>query len=370
VAHHPVPDHAPHVGTHGNPDGFLTLADALERSCNVYFETLGHKLGTQGLSYWSRHWGLGRETGLGIPEARGHLPDQIRSHNPSDAWFSAIGQGGVLATPVQMANVAATLARDGVWVRPRLIEGENIDLSPVKPRDKERIPDTVVLPLSKEALAAAREGMTRVVNGRAGTGGAARMTEFIVAGKTGTAQASKIFDPKRDDEGRIIYLNANDKRVDVDGTGYIVARDHSGKFHRVDAQGNLLVLNEEKQYQRLDDLGRIVPLVEVEEMVHEGGKMVPRKKREVIRPVKGRTIPIERPLATADVETPWPWYRGWGEKGNEVNHGWFIGFAPADDPQVAFAVMIEYANSGGLAAEAAHKVLQKCIERGYIKPGP
>src|SRR5699024_785088 len=129
----------------------------------------------------------------------------------------------------------------------------------------------------------------------------------------------------------------------------------SGKLRRVDSQGNVLVLNQQGQYQRLDDLGRIVPLGEVEEMVLEGGKRVPRKKLEVITPVRGKMKREARPLATADVETPWPWYRGWGNKGDEVNHGWFIGFAPADDPQVAFAVMIEYANSGGLAAEAAHK---------------
>src|SRR6185369_7171500 len=44
VAHHPIPSDAPHRGRYGNPDGSLCYADALERSCNVYFETLADAL--------------------------------------------------------------------------------------------------------------------------------------------------------------------------------------------------------------------------------------------------------------------------------------------------------------------------------------
>ena len=65
-AHHPVP--IPH------PTGFLNFADALERSCNVYFETMANRMGIDLLSVWYDRWGLGRRTGLGIPEAVGRLP--------------------------------------------------------------------------------------------------------------------------------------------------------------------------------------------------------------------------------------------------------------------------------------------------------
>ena len=64
-----------------------------------------------------------------------------------------------------------------------------------------------------------------------------------------------------------------------------------------------------------------------------------------------------------------PWYRGNGTDGRELGHGWYIGFAPADNPQVAFAVMIEYGGSGGYSAGAvARKALEACVDQGYLTP--
>ena len=287
VTHHPMP--FAHKGSFGNPDGFLVFADALERSCNVYFETCADSLGVMGLSKWFDRFGLGRETGIGIAEARGYLPNRISSPLPSHAWFSGIGQTGVLATPVQMANAAATIARDGVWMRPRLIENDNdLHLPPVRDRAGKVIPDQVDLGLERDALAACREGMIRVVNSPAGTGDKARMKGILVAGKTGTAEAKGKFD------------------LVVDEYGAPVLKDGEKEF---------------------------APW--------------PRSF--------GRTV------------GKYPWYRGAGEDGGQLNHAWFIGFAPANDPQVAFAIMIEYGGSGNFAAKHAPKVVEKCLEHGYIK---
>ncbi len=287
VTHHPVP--IPHKGSNGNPDGFLCFTEALERSCNVYFETCADKLGLEGLSSALEHMGLGHETGLGISEACGRLPRDLMSKGGaaylprSVVWFSGIGQAGVVATPIQMANVAATIARDGVWMRPRLIESDGVTLAPSPLRDGRVLPDSTDLGLNKEALKAAREGMLRVVNSKAGTGSAAQMPNLLVAGKTGTAQAA----PPAPRPG----LDASGKRIKV-------------------------------------------PLVP----------------------------------ATADNATNTPWFRGWGPDGTQLNHAWFIGFAPANDPQVAVAVMVQYGGSGGgLAAKTATAVLDRCIEHGYVK---
>ncbi len=197
---HRIPFESPHRGVYGNPDGYLCFADALERSCNVYFETVADAFDIDGLSYWYDRFGLGRETGVGISEACGFLPSEIKVQQKSVAWFSGIGQVGVRATPIQMANVAATIARDGIWMRPRLVDG-SYALNPVKPRGGETIPDRVDLQLNKEALAAARDGMVRVVNSEAGTGKPAHMNNLLVAGKTGTAQAAEIRDPELDGDG-------------------------------------------------------------------------------------------------------------------------------------------------------------------------
>src|SRR5208282_6562453 len=78
-------------------------------------------------------------------------------------WFAGIGQGYVHATPLQMANVAATIARNGIWMRPRLASDEDVAAATTRP-------DVVDLHLAPEAVAAVREGMRRVVNGEAGTG--------------------------------------------------------------------------------------------------------------------------------------------------------------------------------------------------------
>ena len=203
-AHHPVPSYAPH------PTGFLTFGDALERSCNVYFETLANRLGMDGLSFWFDRFGLGRPTGIGIPEARGRLPRDFEgplSDRQYKTWFSGIGQDPVAATPIQMANVATTIARDGLWMRPRLLsdaDANTLGVRPVEPRPKEAptpgmsrtyYPDRVDLNLSRAGLAAAKDGMERVVSGKAGTGkgvlrGASpQLAAISLCCKTGTAQA-------------------------------------------------------------------------------------------------------------------------------------------------------------------------------------
>lgn len=288
--HHRIPSAAPHVGEHGNPDGFLTFADALQRSCNIYFETLGDRMKIEGLSKWYGRFGLGRPTGIGIPEARGVLPSDFKgdaSERRSTAWLAAIGQGHIGTTPVQMANVAATIARGGVWVRPRLVaEGLAPDWRP-----PDGGPDRVDLGIAPAALAAAREGMVRVVNTRAGTGLSAHREDMVVAGKTGTATATPM-------------------RVKV-----------------------------------LDERGRPV--------LDEKGK----PKYELLQ------------LSTQQNPNPRaPWYRGTGRTGVELDHAWFVGFAPADNPKIAFAVAVEWGGGGGATAGAvAKELLQACVDLGYLE---
>ena len=191
---HRVPSRDPH------PDGYLSFADALERSCNVFHETLGDKLGVGGLSYWFDKFGLGRKTGIGLSgEVIGQLPDRVPGPKPrSMAWNSAIGEEDVSATPIQMANVAATIARNGVWKRPTL---------------KNEPTESVDLHLDPVALEQAHLGMKNVVGRVAGTGKDIHLDDVLVAGKTGSAQTSPLVnlhrDPAnkllRDDKGRVIF---------------------------------------------------------------------------------------------------------------------------------------------------------------------
>lgn len=293
VGHHQIPSSEPHVGTHGNPDGFLTFEEAVQRSCNVYFESLGDRLKMDGLSTWYERFGMGRKTGLGISEARGRLPKDWKGpagDRRFATWISAIGQSSTLATPVQMANVAATIARDGVWVRPRLLKDEQGIQIPNAVG-----PDRVDLKLPKAAVAAAKKGMHDVVNTRAGSAYQyVRRTDLTIAGKTGTAQASPV----------LLTVRGKDGKPLLDANGKVVRRE----------------------------------------------------------------LAPSSPLKPNDEA---PWYRGWGKEGADLNHSWFIGFAPADKPKIAFAVMLEYGGSGGAGAGLiARDVIDLCVERGYLKVSP
>ncbi|HVT87803.1 MAG TPA: penicillin-binding transpeptidase domain-containing protein [Tepidisphaeraceae bacterium] len=296
VEHHPIPTKDPH------PTGFLTYPDALERSCNVFFETVADRLGIDGLSYWFHQFGLGKPTGIGIAESRGHVPSD-GAISPAlrrvFTWYSGIGQGKVLATPIQMANVAATIARRGIWERPHLL-----------PTDDNNPADRVDLHLSPEALDLAREGMKKVVSELGGTGRIEVPDGIVLAGKTGSAQAAPLKVAQRDGDGKIIYEEPVAAAEDEDGA-----------------------------------------------IVITKNKVPKREKLEL------GTHEKANPVA--------PWYRGTGPAQDHISHAWYIGFAPADDPKIAFAVMVEYGGSGGASAGGvASKILEACVKRGYLHPKP
>jgi cell division protein FtsI/penicillin-binding protein 2 len=94
--------------------------------------------------------------------------------------------------------------------------------------------------------------------------------------------------------------------------------------------------------------------------------------KQPMKDEKGK--PIMEPLAISTAEHPnplAPWYRGTGASGTDLSHAGFIGYAPADHPKVAVAVMVEYGGSGGATAGViAKSVLEACIEHGYLPRKP
>ncbi len=160
--------------------------DAIRNSCNIYFYAAGDKLGAARLCRWFRRFGLGRTQGTGlIEETRGIVPDEawLRAHRgrgfrPADAWNFAIGQGEVAATPIQVANAVATVAT-GAWMPVRLL----LDPPPQRPAE--------LVTFDQQWLDVLRTGMWRVVNEPGGTGhrGKLRNRDYVLCGKTGSAQA-------------------------------------------------------------------------------------------------------------------------------------------------------------------------------------
>jgi cell division protein FtsI/penicillin-binding protein 2 len=90
-----------------------------------------------------------------------------------------------------------------------------------------------------------------------------------------------------------------------------------------------------------------------------------------VRDDHGRIVyePPLRPSTVSEPNPDAPWYRGFGPDGTSLKHGWFIGYAPAEDPQIAFAVMVEYAGSGATSAgSVVEGLIESCVRHGYV-PG-
>ena len=114
-----------------NGHGAVNLRSGLAESCNVYFYTLGlNYLGIDIISKYARRFGYGEYTGIDLPgEVKGLVPSpswKERAHNSpwvgGDTVNTSIGQGYLNVTPIQMANVIAMIANEGVIYKPHLLK--------------------------------------------------------------------------------------------------------------------------------------------------------------------------------------------------------------------------------------------------------
>ena len=174
--------------------GRVSLVEAIEQSCDVYFYQLGYKLGLEEFYRYSSACGFGQKTGIDLPqESSGNVPDK--------AWYDkkigvnkwtlavllniSIGQGEVLATPLQVAQFYCGLANHGRVYRPHLLK------SMIGPDGRETVRGGEIafnLPFSEKTLDLLNEGLVRVMEGEHGTAKGSRIKGITMAGKTGTAQ--------------------------------------------------------------------------------------------------------------------------------------------------------------------------------------
>lgn len=171
--------------------GLIDVQTALEKSCNVYFYTVGNMVGIDLLHKWGTALGLGEISGIDLPsELRGIMPSKAwKKRQTGERWYAgetvsvAIGQGQVWVTPISLAVMISTIANGGVRYVPHLLKG--IDDGQGWRSAPAPVPTTI--DLKPETIEIVHEGLWRVVN-RAGTGGRASIEGRNVAGKTGTAQ--------------------------------------------------------------------------------------------------------------------------------------------------------------------------------------
>jgi len=176
--------------------GAVDLHTALVHSCDVYFYTVGQRMGIDVMAEFGREFGLGQGTGVELPSERaGIMPSTAwkqKAKNepwlPGETVSAAIGQGYVTVTPLQMASLIGTVANDGVNYRPRLVQAVmdrvtgNLQELPAVPRGKIKAkPET--FRIIKEALA---DVVTK------GTATRAKSSLVTIGGKTGTAQVAAL----------------------------------------------------------------------------------------------------------------------------------------------------------------------------------
>ena len=190
---------------HGH--GSVNLKKALRESCDVYFYQLAERLGVDRIARSAREFGLGEAMGVGLDnEKSGLIPTAAwKEKKYGKKWFHgetlpvAIGQGFVLMTPIQLASMISTLANDGTVYRPhlvkRIVDPDGRVIKEFGPEVLKKVPG------NPANLRLVKEGLLAVVNESGGTGGAARLYEVKVAGKTGTSQVVKL----RDDRGVVPY---------------------------------------------------------------------------------------------------------------------------------------------------------------------
>jgi len=188
------PDWKP--GGHGRTDLFKAIAE----SVNTYFYMTGggldgkSGLGIERIVKWAERLGFGGRIGIDIPgENRGFLPTpDWKQKTKKEAWYigdtyhAAIGQGDVLVTPLQIAQITATIANGGTFYEPRLVNSftkSNGDVTEeIKPV---RRPNSAIDPAIANIM---RQAMRETVI--SGSGRALADLPVAVAGKTGTAQST------------------------------------------------------------------------------------------------------------------------------------------------------------------------------------
>jgi cell division protein FtsI (penicillin-binding protein 3) len=159
----------------------LTYAEALSYSSNIATISIALRVGPRRLSEFVARFGLGTQTGIGFPGESGGLVPPLAEWSATSMATIPIGQG-IAATPLQMASVYATLANDGVRVKPRLVKAMVQPDGSVTP-----VPQEPAIRVVRPYTAAMVRGMLVGVV-EEGTGRRAQIPGYLVGGKTGTAR--------------------------------------------------------------------------------------------------------------------------------------------------------------------------------------
>ena len=181
--------------------GRINVTSAIVQSCDTYFYNLAFKMGVDNMSKYLGYFGIGQNTSIDISEARsGILPTREwkkalkgRSWYPGDSLNMGIGQGFMLATPLQLATAAAIIANRGHVIRPALLMSSKSYGKAGSPLNKairkRKIKANEFKIDNLSDMNFIIKAMSEVMHGKHGTArSSGRHAKYRMAGKTGTAQ--------------------------------------------------------------------------------------------------------------------------------------------------------------------------------------
>lgn len=188
--------------------GWMDMEQAIAQSCDIYFYDLAKRLGVDRIAEMAHRFGLGEVFDIELKgERRGLVPTKDWKlavtgvpWQKGETLITGIGQGYLLATPLQLAVMTARLANGGVAVKPRLVR------SKIAKDDTGKAEPPPHIGVSRSNLNIIMKSMSEVVNGKRGTARRYKLDDDIgvlMAGKTGTAQVRRITKAERRAGGKL-----------------------------------------------------------------------------------------------------------------------------------------------------------------------
>ena len=191
--------------------GSLDLKHALSRSCDVYYYTVGDRVGLDAIADMARRFGYGQPTGLDLGrEIPGIIPDSTTISPESGsarahAINAGIGQGEINVTPLQQAVAYAAVANGGDILLPQIVR--RIEAPDGKLIREFKLQVLRKLGFKESSLTAVRGALRAVVNEPGGTAYRSRLQDVEFAGKTGTAQVMKLGQKQKLDPATLAYFS-------------------------------------------------------------------------------------------------------------------------------------------------------------------
>ncbi len=195
--------------------GIVNLHDAISQSCDVYFYEISTELGIDAMHDYLTRFGLGNPTGFDVPgERRGLVPSRewkdrnFSRENRENVWYdgetviASIGQGYMLATPLQLASAVSAVAMRGERFEPRIVAATEDSMSGT--RELTRPEQTDIVEASDASWDLIIDAMHEVVHGVRGTAAPyIGDAPYAMAGKSGTAQVFSVAQEDEYDEEEI-----------------------------------------------------------------------------------------------------------------------------------------------------------------------